>query len=49
MTLVDVFNASAGKDGVADGLLLKQGYLSFIVVPKGEQEIKWVNEYKSSR
>jgi len=49
MTLMDVFNASAGKDGAMDGLELKQGYLSFAVLPRGDQEIKWVNEYKSSR
>lgn len=49
MTLADVFNASAGKEGAVDGLELKQGYLSFVVLPKGEQEMKWVNEYKSSR
>jgi len=48
MTLTDVFKASAGKDGAVDGLELKQGYLSFAVLPKGEQETKWVNEYKSS-
>jgi hypothetical protein len=49
MTLMDVFNASASKDGASDGLELKQGYLSFVVLPKGEQESRWVNEYKSSR
>jgi hypothetical protein len=48
-TLMDVFNASAGKDGASDGLELKQGYLSFVVLPKGEQESRWVNEYKSIR
>jgi len=49
MTLSDVFSASAGKDGSEDGLELKQGYLSFVILPKGDKEAKWINEYKSSR
>jgi small subunit ribosomal protein S7e len=49
MTLADVFLASAGKDGISDGLELKQGYLSFVIVPKGEQEARWIEEVKSSR
>jgi len=49
MTLMDVFTASSGKDGATDGLELKQGYLSFVVIPKGEHEAEWVDKYKSSR
>ncbi|KAH8986297.1 hypothetical protein EDB92DRAFT_1949214 [Lactarius akahatsu] len=53
MTLRDVCRAaggtSAGGTNVQDGLEVKDGCLSFVVVPKGEAEQKWVEEYKSTR
>lgn len=32
-----------------DGIVLKDGLLSFIVLPKGEEEKKWIDEYKRQR
>jgi hypothetical protein len=53
MTLRDVCRAaggtSAGGTNVEDGLEVKDGCLSFVVVSKGEAEQKWVEEYKSTR
>ena len=53
MTLRDVCHAaggtSAGGANVEDGLEVKDGCLSFVVVPKGETEQKWVEKYKSTR
>lgn len=53
MTLRDVCRAaggtSTGGTKVEDGLEVKDGCLSFVVVPKGEVEQKWVEEYKSTR
>ncbi|KAI0052603.1 40S ribosomal protein S7 [Auriscalpium vulgare] len=50
MTLRDVCNAAKANDGgPRDGLELKDGCLTFVVVPKGEVEQKWVEEYKQSR
>jgi hypothetical protein len=54
MTLRDVCrvaggNGAVGLDGTSDGLEVKDGCLSFVVVPKGEVERKWVEEYKSLR
>jgi hypothetical protein len=53
MTLRDVCRAaggtSAGGTNVEDGLEVKDGCLSFVVVPKGEVEQKWVEKYKSTR
>jgi len=53
MTLRDVCRAvgggAVGPDGKGDGLEVKDGCLSFVVVPKGEVERKWVEEYKSMR
>jgi hypothetical protein len=48
MTLRDVCRA-AGGGGEHDGLEVKDGCLTFVVVPKGEVERKWVEEYKSTR
>jgi hypothetical protein len=55
MTLRDVCRAAsggsgstAGPDGRCDGLEFMDGCLSFVVVPKGEVERKWVEEYKRS-
>lgn len=50
MTLRDVCAAAKGKDGESrDGLELKDGCITFAVLPKGDVEKKWVDEYKSSR
>ena len=53
MTLRDVCRAAGGTSAsgttVEDGLEIKDGCLSFVVVSKGEAEQKWVEEYKSTR
>lgn len=50
MTLADIFKASKAKEGEPrDGMEVKDGCLTFVVVPKGDAEVKWVNEFKSSR
>lgn len=47
MTLRDVCRAAKEKDG--DGLEIKDGYLTFAVLPKGGEEQKWVDEFKGTR
>jgi hypothetical protein len=50
MTLRDVCRAAAGPDGKGkDGLEVKDGCLSFVVLPKGEVEERWVEEFKRNR
>ncbi|KAM6495667.1 40S ribosomal protein S7 [Amanita muscaria] len=50
MSLRDVLNASKAKEGDPhDGLELKDGCLSFAVLPKGDDERRWVEEYKRLR
>lgn len=50
MTLRDVFKASAAKEGEPkDGLELKDGCLTFVVLPRGEEEQKWVEAFKQTR
>ena len=51
MTLRDACRAAGGRAWMekANGLEVKDGCLSFVVVPKGEVERKWVEEYKSMR
>jgi hypothetical protein len=50
MTLREVCTASKGKEGEPrDGLEVKDGCLTFAVLPKGDVERKWVEEYKSTR
>ena len=50
MTLRDVFIASKAKEGdPPDGLELKDGCLTFVVLPKGDVERKWVEECKRQR
>ncbi|KAJ3723363.1 40S ribosomal protein S7 [Lentinula raphanica] len=50
MSLRDVFNASKEKEGeTPDGLELKDNCLTFVVLPKGEEEAKWVEEFKATR
>ena len=49
MTLRDVCKAAAGKTGgPIDGLEMKDGCLSFVVVPKGGGEKRWVEEFKNN-
>lgn len=48
MTLRDVLRAAKGKDG-EDGLEVKDGCLSFIILPKGSVEQKWVEDFKNVR
>jgi hypothetical protein len=49
MTLRDVCKAAKGKDGqLKDGLEVKDGCLTFVVLPKGEVERRWVNDYKNN-
>lgn len=50
MNLRDVFVASKAKDGEPrDGLEVKDGCLTFVVLPRGDAEKKWINEFKQSR
>lgn len=50
MTLRDVCNAAKAKDGQPrDGLEIKDHCLSFVVMPKGPVETKWVEDYKKTR
>lgn len=48
MTLRDVLRAAKGKD-VEDGMEVKDGCLSFIILPKGSVEQKWVEDFKNVR
>ncbi|KAJ4492833.1 40S ribosomal protein S7 [Lentinula edodes] len=44
MSLRNVFNASKGKEGdPPDGLELKDNCLTFVVLPKGEVDMKWMS------
>jgi hypothetical protein len=49
MSLLDVCKAAKGKDGETDGLEVKNGCISVVVLPKGEAESRWVNEFKATR
>lgn len=53
MTLRDVCRAAGGTSAsgtnLEDGLEVKDGCLSFVVVSKGEAEQKWVEEHKSTQ
>ncbi|KAI0069212.1 TPR-like protein [Artomyces pyxidatus] len=50
MTLRDVCQAAKAKVGEPkDGLELKDGCLTFVVLPKGDVEQKWVDDFKKSR
>ncbi|KJA24633.1 hypothetical protein HYPSUDRAFT_86005 [Hypholoma sublateritium FD-334 SS-4] len=45
MTLRDVCNAAKAKEGEPmDGLQIKDGCLSFVVLPKGAEETKWIEQ-----
>jgi len=49
MTLKDVFVASRAKEGEAkDGLEVKDGCLTFVVLPRGDVEKDWIQEFKNS-
>jgi len=50
MTLKDMLAASKEKEGQPrDGMELRENCLSVVVLPKGEEETKWVEEYKRAR
>ncbi|KAG5645754.1 hypothetical protein DXG03_005291 [Asterophora parasitica] len=50
MSLRDVCKAAKAKEGEKrDGLEVKDGCVTFVVVPKGEVEAKWVEEFKKTR
>ena len=50
MTLRDVLKVSAGKEGEPkDGLQLKGGCLSFVVLAKGDIDKKWIEDFKKAR
>jgi hypothetical protein len=50
MTLSDVCHAAKGKEGEPiDGLEVKDGCLTFAVLPKGDVEQKWVEDFKKTR
>jgi hypothetical protein len=50
MSLRDVCNAAKGKEGEPiDGLEVKDGCLTFAILPTGDVETKWVEEYKKTR
>ena len=50
MTLRDVCRAAKEKDGEArDGLEMTDGTLTFVVLPKGVEEQKWVEDFKKTR
>ncbi|KAI0034417.1 hypothetical protein K488DRAFT_45503 [Vararia minispora EC-137] len=50
MSLRDVCEAARAKEGEErDGLELKDGCLTFVVLPKGEEEHKWVAQFKRER
>jgi Cns1/TTC4 Wheel domain len=47
MTLRDVLSAAQSQRN--DGLELKNGYLTFVILPVGDVEKKWIEEYKTTR
>ncbi|CAK5262761.1 unnamed protein product, partial [Mycena citricolor] len=50
MSLREVCTAAKEKEGeLKDGLELKDGCLTFVVLPKGDAEKKWIDEYKATR
>jgi hypothetical protein len=50
MTLYKLFEAARPKAGdPPDGLEMKEGCLTLVVLPKGEVEKKWVEEAKRTR
>ncbi|EKM59352.1 uncharacterized protein PHACADRAFT_191699 [Phanerochaete carnosa HHB-10118-sp] len=50
MSLRDVLRAAVGEEGESrDGLELKGGCLSFVVLAKGEVEKTWIEDFKKAR
>jgi hypothetical protein len=49
MNLRDVCKAAKAKGQEKDGLELKDGCLTFVLLPKGLVEQQWIEEYKQSR
>lgn len=49
LTLRDVFKAAKPKEGERDGLELRDGYLTLVVLPKGDVEKAWIDEFKKTR
>lgn len=50
MTLRDVFVASKAKVGEPkDGLEVKDGCLTFVILPRGDVEKNWIEEFKRAR
>jgi hypothetical protein len=49
MSLRDVCKAAKAKGQEKDGLELKDGCLTFVLLPKGLVEQQWIEEYKRSR
>ena len=50
MSLRDVCKAAEQSEGgIKDGLEMKGGFLSFVVLPKGDVEKNWVDEFKRKR
>ena len=49
MTLRELFDASKGKNGQKDGLEMKNGCLTVVVLPKGEVERRWIDDFKAKR
>lgn len=50
MSLRDVFSACAGggnNDAEKDGLEVKDGCVTFVVLPRGQVEQDWIAEFKS--
>lgn len=50
MTLRELLNtAKVTKEGRPDGLELREGYLQFVVLPKGDVERGWVAQFKAAQ
>ncbi|TFK56162.1 TPR-like protein [Heliocybe sulcata] len=49
MSLRDLCMAAKGKEGERDGLEVKDGCVTVVILPKGEEERKWVDEFKRTR
>ncbi|KZV73588.1 hypothetical protein PENSPDRAFT_282114 [Peniophora sp. CONT] len=49
MSLADVCRSAGGKEGEKDGLEMRDGGLAFAVLPKGEEEQRWVEQVKRER
>ena len=50
MTLRDVLQTAGGKEGSPrDGLEMTDGTLSFVVLPRGAEEQRWVDDFKKTR